>query len=211
MEVSTKEAGTEDPGSSILVEETESPALMGGELGMGVEVGAGENYVFGRCDCMPIVSGQGRHGGGLWPAGGDSVQVAVLEEETRNSFGILQSLSDMEVQDFERIPSSSAGIARAAGKRHRRQLSDGDVPGEVVPWEQLRNFQIVLHHRLTDGPVDTGGPRRGAVQGDAQHQSLESGRRGVRQKGGRAAKSLLNQVPLQSQTHYSLRSNVKSH
>ena len=63
VDVTMKETGTKDPGSSILVEETETPALLGGEAGMGVEVGAGENCVSGGvfvCPFPPDGAGFGR-------------------------------------------------------------------------------------------------------------------------------------------------------
>ena len=71
-----------------------------------------------------------------------------------NPFAVLHTLSDLEVQDFDRTPSRSVSQIRPAKLGHRRHCSYGDIPGEVALWEQLKQFQRVLHRRLSDGPAE---------------------------------------------------------
>ena len=201
------ETGLEAPGYSSRVADS---SRLEGDAGIGVEENAGLSIVSARVADSPGSPDKANVEEAFGGTRGESGKRAVGEQAFINSFGILQSLSDMEVQDFERFPSSSAGGARVVGQRHRRQLSDGDVPGETVPLEQLREFQDLLQHRLPIAPTGCEGRRSGMEQVNIQQQSLEGRLRGVRQKGGRQAKALLKQVPSQSQTHYSLRSNVKS-
>nr|XP_027101055.1 uncharacterized protein LOC113720377 [Coffea arabica] len=137
--------GIEAPGSSALV--AESVVQLEGDEGRGDATNDGLNIVSVReAECPVSPAREEDHG---WRRG-ESGQIGRMEKTSPKSFGILQLLSNMEIQDFERIPSRSVGCARVAGHRHRRQLSEGDTPGETVPWEQLRQFQKLLHHRLPD-------------------------------------------------------------
>ncbi|XP_071909746.1 uncharacterized protein [Coffea arabica] len=111
-----------------------------------------------------------------------------------NNFAVLQSLSDLEVRDVDRIFSSSACEGRSAKLRHRRQCSDGDIPGEAAPWEQLKHFQRVLHQRLS--AARSGSSQRGVednVEGLEQPVTAEQGIPGARHKGGRPARADTNQ------------------
>lgn len=123
-----------------------------------------------------------------------------------NTFAVLNAIDDMEVQDFDRTPARSAGHFRAA-KGHRRQCSDGDNPGEVAPWEQLKQFQMVLHRRLRHASKRS----REGLSAREQPQDAGAGRIEIRLQGGHSENAPLNQVQLQSKNHYSLRSHVKSH
>nr|XP_027120329.1 uncharacterized protein LOC113737276 [Coffea arabica] len=117
-----------------------------------------------------------------------------------NTFAVLNAIDDMEVQDFDRIPARSAGHFRAA-KGHRRQCSDGDNPGEVAPWEQLKQFQMVLHRRLRHASKRS----REGLSAREQPQVTGAGRIEIRLQGGHSENAPLNQVQFQSKNHYSLR------
>ncbi|XP_071939796.1 uncharacterized protein [Coffea arabica] len=121
---------------------------------------------------------------------GQSVEVVAVSS---NSFAVLHSLSDMEVQDFERDPSRSASHARTPSQRHRRQCSDGDKPGEVVSRDQLKQFHRLLLQRRSVEPgegllCDLDGSDKAK-----QQEVAANGQPAARHKGGRPAKAILNQ------------------
>ncbi|XP_071917069.1 uncharacterized protein [Coffea arabica] len=123
-----------------------------------------------------------------------------------NTFAVLQSLSDTEFQDFERTPSRSETHAPAARPNHRRQYSEGDLPGEVAQWAQLKEFHRELQQRLSSDPAATGGTLEDVKFARLEQQEAAGkDQLGARHKGGRPAKSSSNQVSIFSQNHYSLR------
>ncbi|XP_027098924.2 uncharacterized protein [Coffea arabica] len=104
-------------------------------------------------------------------------------------------ITDLEFQDVDRIPFSSACQGRTARQRHRRLCSDGDIPGEAAPWEQLKQFQAVLHQRLS--AAQTGSRERCGtenLEGLEQPVNAEHGHPGARHRGGRPAKADTSQV-----------------